>query len=63
MYKRQIQGGDPNGDGTGSAKISDLKDGGEETAYSIKGEAEIDNSALTGESELINVKDVYKRQD
>ncbi len=33
-----IQGGDPNGDGTGSAKISDLKDGGEETAYSIKGE-------------------------
>ena len=33
-----IQGGDPNGDGTGSAKISDLKDGGEEKAYSIKGE-------------------------
>ena len=33
-----IQVGDPNGDWTGSAKISDLKDGGEETAYSIKGE-------------------------
>ncbi len=33
-----IQGGDPNGDGSGSAKISDLKDGGEETEYTIKGE-------------------------
>ncbi len=33
-----IQGGDKNGDGTGSANISDLKDGGEETAYNIKGE-------------------------
>lgn len=33
-----IQGGDKNGDGTGSAKISDLKDGGEDTAYTIKGE-------------------------
>lgn len=33
-----IQGGDKNGDGTGSANISDLKDGGEETEYTIKGE-------------------------
>lgn len=33
-----IQGGDKNGDGTGSAQISDLKDGGEETDYTIKGE-------------------------
>ena len=33
-----IQGGDKNGDGTGSAYISDLKDEGEETAYTIKGE-------------------------
>ena len=33
-----IQGGDPEGTGKGSAKISDLKDGGEDTAYSIKGE-------------------------
>ena len=33
-----IQGGDPNGDGSGSAKISDLKDGGEDTEYTIKGE-------------------------
>ena len=33
-----IQGGDPEGTGQGSAKISDLKDGGEETEYSIKGE-------------------------
>lgn len=33
-----IQGGDPEGTGQGSAKISDLKDGGEDTAYSIKGE-------------------------
>ena len=33
-----IQGGDPNGDGTGGAKISNLKDGGEDTSYSIKGE-------------------------
>ena len=33
-----IQGGDKNGTGTGSAMISDLKDGGEETEYCIKGE-------------------------
>ena len=33
-----IQGGDPEGTGQGSAKISDLKDGGEDTTYSIKGE-------------------------
>ena len=33
-----IQGGDKNGDGSGSASISDLKDGGEDTEYSIKGE-------------------------
>ena len=33
-----IQGGDKNGDGTGSAKISNLKDGGEDTEYTIKGE-------------------------
>ena len=33
-----IQGGDPEGTGQGSAKLSDLKDGGEDTAYSIKGE-------------------------
>ena len=33
-----IQGGDPEGTGQGSAKISNLKDDGEETAYSIKGE-------------------------
>ena len=33
-----IQGGDPEGNGQGGAKISDLKDGGEDTEYSIKGE-------------------------
>lgn len=36
-----IQGGDPKGDGTGSAKISnlrDLKDGEEDKEYTIKGE-------------------------
>ena len=33
-----IQGGDKNGDGTGSASISDLKDGGEDEEYTIKGE-------------------------
>lgn len=33
-----IQGGDKNGNGTGSAKISDLKDGGQDAEYSIKGE-------------------------
>ena len=33
-----IQGGDPNGDWSGSAKIADLKDGGEDTEYTIKGE-------------------------
>lgn len=41
-----IQGGDPEGTGEGGAKISNLKDGGEETEYSIKGEFianEVDN--------------------
>lgn len=33
-----IQGGDKEGTGKGSASISDLKDNGEDTAYSIKGE-------------------------
>ena len=33
-----IQGGDPEGTGEGSAKLSDLKDGGEDKEYSIKGE-------------------------
>lgn len=33
-----IQGGDKNGDGSGSASISDLKDDGEEKEYTIKGE-------------------------
>ena len=33
-----IQGGDKEGTGSGSASISDLKDGGADTAYSIKGE-------------------------
>ena len=33
-----IQGGDKEGTGKGSASISDLKDGGEDKAYSIKGE-------------------------
>lgn len=37
-----IQGGDPEGTGQGSAKISNLKDGGEDKAYTIKGEF-IDN--------------------
>ena len=33
-----IQGGDKEGTGSGSAKISDLKDGGEDKQYCIKGE-------------------------
>ncbi len=33
-----IQGGDKKGTGQGSASLSDLKDGGEDTDYSIKGE-------------------------
>ena len=33
-----IQGGDPEGKGTGGAKISNLKDDGEEKEYTIKGE-------------------------
>ncbi len=33
-----IQGGDKNGDGSGSASISDLKDDGEDKEYTIKGE-------------------------
>ena len=38
-----VQGGDPNGDGTGSAKISNLKDDGEDTKYTIKGEFSANN--------------------
>lgn len=33
-----IQGGDVNGDGTGSAKLKDLNQNDDETSYSIKGE-------------------------
>ena len=33
-----IQGGDKNGDGSGSATLADLKDDGEDTEYAIKGE-------------------------
>ena len=33
-----IQGGDKNGDGTGSATLADLKDDGDDTEYTIKGE-------------------------
>lgn len=33
-----IQGGDSNGDGTGSPKLKDLQEGGADTEYSIKGE-------------------------
>lgn len=33
-----IQGGDKNGDGTGSATTKDLKDDGDDTEYAIKGE-------------------------
>ncbi len=33
-----IQGGDPNGNGSGSPKLSNLKDDGEDKEYSIKGE-------------------------
>ena len=33
-----IQGGDKNGDGTGVATTSDLKDDGDDTEYTIKGE-------------------------
>lgn len=33
-----IQGGDKDGTGTGNATLADLREGGEDTAYSIKGE-------------------------
>ena len=33
-----IQGGDPNGDGTGSPKLSDIKDDGSSDSYAIEGE-------------------------
>lgn len=33
-----IQGGDPNGDGTGSPKITDLQDNGKTDVYAIEGE-------------------------
>jgi len=38
MKDFMIQGGDPEGNGTGSAKISNLKDDGEDEEYTIKGE-------------------------
>ncbi len=38
MKDFMIQGGDKQGTGQGSATIADLKDGGEEKAYCIKGE-------------------------
>ncbi len=33
-----IQGGDPKGDGTGGSTLKDIKDGGDSSEYSIKGE-------------------------
>ena len=38
-----IQGGDKEGNGTGNATLKDLKDDGEETAYTIKGEFNSNN--------------------
>ena len=57
-----IQGGDKNGDGTGSASISDLKDGGEDTKYSIKGEFianDVDNKLQFEEGTLAMARSDY----
>ena len=57
-----IQGGDPNGDGTGGAKISDLKDGGEDTEYSIKGEFfanQVDNKLKLDEGVIAMARSDY----
>ena len=59
-----IQGGDKNGDGTGSASISDLKDGGEDTKYSIKGEFianDVDNKLQFEEGTLAMARPDYTR--
>ena len=52
-----IQGGDKEGTGQGSATIKDLKDDGEDTAYSIKGEFianGVDNNLKFEEGDIVH---------
>ena len=60
-----IQGGDKEGTGKGSASISDLKDGGEDKAYSIKGEFianGVDNKLKFDEGVLGMARSDYTQQ-
>ena len=61
-----IQGGDPEGTGQGSAKLSDLKDGGEDTEYSIKGEFianKVDNNLKFDEGVIGMARNDYTSYD
>ena len=60
-----IQGGDKEGTGKGSANISDLKDGGEDKTYSIKGEFianGVDNKLKFDEGVLGMARSDYTQQ-
>ena len=60
-----IQGGDKEGTGKGSASISDLKDGGEDKAYTIKGEFianGVDNTLKFDEGVLGMARSDYTQQ-
>lgn len=60
-----IQGGDKEGTGKGSASISDLKDGGEDKAYTIKGEFianGVDNKLKFEEGVLGMARSDYTKQ-
>ena len=61
-----IQGGDPEGTGQGGAKLSDLKDGGEDTEYSIKGEFianKVDNNLKFDEGVVGMARNDYTSYD
>lgn len=61
-----IQGGSKGGDGTTGAKISDLKDGGEEKDYTIKGEFlanQVDNTLKMEEGTLAMARSDYTSYD
>ncbi len=61
-----IQGGDPEGTGQGGAKLSDLKDGGEDTEYSIKGEFianKVDNNLKFDEGVIGMARNDYTSYD
>ena len=64
MKDFMIQGGDPKGNGTGSAKISNLKDDGEDTEYTIKGEFianKVNNKTAMEEGTLAMARSDYSQ--